>query len=132
MDILNLLSNPAYGQYIMYGAAIGLFTLYMIGRMIYFVLFPSKRHWRTKSSEDEVEEYRNKPMSGSESIGSIGMRLGEDVRDVWGMGYSDEQINGVLTGEYTLEQMYTMEPDGNTKSSKGKEILEDKERSPQA
>ena len=129
MDILDLLSNKAFGQYILLAGAIGLFILYMIGRMIYFVLFPSKRSWRTKSFEDEVEEYRNKPISNSESIGSISMRLGEDIRDVWEMGYSDEQVNDVLTGKYTLEKMYKMGPDGNTKSSKGKEILDNKERS---
>jgi hypothetical protein len=68
-------------------------------------------------------------MSGSESMGSVSMRLGEDIRDVWGMGYSDEQINDVLTGTYTLEEMYRMGPNGNTKSSKGKEILDQKARS---
>ena len=132
MDILDfLISNKAYGEYIILVAAIGLFILYMIGRLIYFVLFPSKRPQRTKSFDEEAEEYRNKPMSGSESIGSTSTRLGEDVRDVWEMGYSNEQINGVLTGEYTLEQMYKMEPDGNTVSSKGKEILDNKEQSTQ-
>jgi hypothetical protein len=100
-----------------------------MGRMIYSVLFPSKRTGRTHSFKDEVEEYRNKPISDSESIGSISMRLGEDIRDVWEMGYSDEQVNDVLTGKYTLEEMYKMGPDGNTISSKGKEILDNKERS---
>ena len=129
MDVFDLLSNPAYGQYILLAVAIVLFILYMIGRMVYFVLFPSKRTWRTKSFDDEAEEHRNKPLTGSESLGSIGTRLGEDVRDVWGMGYSDEQINDVLTGKYTLEEMYKMDPEGNTKSPKGKEILDNKKRS---
>jgi hypothetical protein len=126
MDILYLLRNPAYGQYIIYAAAIGLFILFMIGRIVYVILFPPRG---TKSFDEEAEENRNKPMSGSESIGSTSTRLGEDVRDVWEMGYSDEQINDVLTGRYTLQQMYIMGPEGNTKSSKGKEILEHKERS---
>ncbi|HSL46547.1 MAG TPA: hypothetical protein VK897_24145 [Anaerolineales bacterium] len=126
MDIFDLLSNKAYGEYIISAAAIGLFILFIMGRIIYIVLFPSKRAGRAKTFEDEIEEYRNKPISGSESIGSIGMRLGEDVRDVWGMGYSDEQINDVLTGKYTLEEMYKMVPEGNTKSPKGKEILNNK------
>ncbi len=129
MNIFDLLTNRAYGQYILLAGAIVLFILYMIGRMVYFVLFPSKRPWRTKSFKDEVEEYRNKPISDSESIGSISMRLGEDIRDVWEMGYSDEQVNNVLTGKYTLEEMYKMGPNGNTKSPKGKEILGNKERS---
>ena len=128
MDILDLLRY--YGEYILLAGAIVLFILYMIGRMVYFALFPSKRpKGRTKSFEDEVEKYRNKPVSGSESIGSISILLGKDVRDVWMMGYSDEQINDVLTGKYTLEKMYKMKPDGNTKTPKGKEILDKKEQS---
>ena len=91
MDILDLLSNGAVGKYIVMVGAIGLAILYVIGRVIYFVLFPSKSPHDTKSFEDEVEKYRNKPISDSETIGSISMRLGEDVREVWGMGYSDEQ-----------------------------------------
>jgi hypothetical protein len=129
MDILNLLSNPVYSRYIVWAGVVCLFILYMIGRILYFVLFPSKRPPRTKSFDDEAEEFRNKPISGSESIGSVSTRLGEDIRDIWEMGYSDEQINDVLTGSYTLEHMYIMGPEGNTKSSKGKEILDNKERS---
>jgi hypothetical protein len=74
----------------------------------------------------EAEKYSGLPISGPESIGSISMRLGEDVRDIWGMGYSDDQINGVLTGKYTLDEMYKMGPEGNTKSSQGQEILVEK------
>jgi hypothetical protein len=74
----------------------------------------------------ESEKYSGLPISGSESIGSISIRLGEDVRDVWEMGYSNDQINDVLTGKYTLGELYKMSPDGNTISSKGKEILEKK------
>jgi hypothetical protein len=44
------------------------------------------------------------------------------------MGYSDDQIDGVLTGKYTLAEMYKMEPEGNTRSPKGKEILGNRQR----
>lgn len=64
-----------------------------------------------------------KPMSKSESIGDISVRLGDDVRDVWGMGFSDDQINDVLTGKYTLTELYKMKPDGNHRTPKGQEIL---------
>ncbi|HSK87706.1 MAG TPA: hypothetical protein VK880_05085 [Anaerolineales bacterium] len=126
MDILDfLLSNSAYSQYIVGVAIIGLFILFVIvrgiGGLIYYAIFPSKRTWRTKPLEEE--ENRNKPISDAESIGSISMRLGEDIRDVWVMGYSNDQIDGVLTGKYTLEEMYKMAPEGNTISPKGKEIL---------
>lgn len=130
MDILDFLTNnKVYAPYIILAGAIVLLILYMTASLVYYALFPSKRTWRTKSFDDEAEEYRNKPISGSESIGSIGTRLGEDVRDVWGMGYSDEQINDVLTGRYTLDEMYKMGPEGNTKSPKGQEILDNKKRS---
>ncbi len=129
MDIFDLLSDSASGQYMRLVAAIGLFILFIIGRTIYYALFRSKRPGRRKSFEDEAEEYRGKPFSGTETIGSISTRLGEDVRDVWEMGYSDEQVNDVLTGKYTLEEMYKMGPNGNTKSSKGKEILDNRDRS---
>jgi hypothetical protein len=39
------------------------------------------------------------------------MRLGEDVREVMERGYSENQINGVLTGKYTLDDLYKIKPD---------------------
>lgn len=127
MDILDFLTRNRGNPFIVYGlAAIGI-VLIWVGRGIYFALFPSKRPWRTKSFEQEEEENRGKPISDSESIGSISGRLGADVREVWGMGYSRDQVNDVLTGKYTLAEMYRMEPEGNTVSSKGKEILNHKE-----
>jgi hypothetical protein len=131
MDILDFL-NSAYGKMVVGAGAIGLIVLVVallgIGRLIYFALFPAKRTWRTKSFEKEAEENRSEPVTDPESIGSISTRLGEDIRDVWMMGYSDDQIDGVLTGKYTLMEMYKMEPEGNTRSPKGKEILGNQER----
>lgn len=126
MDILDFLNSPyarMVGGYVVIGLVVLFVVLLGIGRLIYFALFPSKNPGRTKSFEEEAEENRNKPLSGSESIGSLSMRLGEDYRDVLIKGYSRDQINGVLTGKYTLEEMYKMEPAGNTASSQGKEIL---------
>ena len=128
MDIWNILQDRVLMQYFIWGGAIVLVVFYMIGRIIYFALFPSKRNWRTKSFEDEVAEHRNQPISDSETIGSISMRLGEDVRDVLGMGYSNDQINGVLTGHYSLNEMYVMEPEGNTTSATGEEFLAKKRK----
>ena len=85
-----------------------LYVLFLIGRGIIRLMFSSNG----KSFSHEVEENNNQPMGGSESIGSISIRLGDDVRDVWEKGYSDEQINGVLTSKYTLEEMYKMPPVG--------------------
>jgi hypothetical protein len=138
MDIIDFLSRindysrSGYGQMVIWAGIIGLIVLYVIvrwiGSAIYYALFPSKRPWRTKTFDEEAEEHRNQPLNaGPESIGSVSVRLGEDLRDVWEMGYSNDQIDGVLTGKYSLQEMYKMQPDGNTVSSKGKEILGSKE-----
>jgi hypothetical protein len=60
-------------------------------------------------------------MSGT--IGDLSARLGYDIRDVWISGYSDEQINGVLIGEYTLSELLNMKTLGNDRTPVGKEIL---------
>ena len=57
------------------------------------------------------------------SIGEVSIRLNFDVREVWMSGYSDEQINGVLIGEYTLDELWKMEPLGNDRTPFGQEIL---------
>lgn len=75
-----------------------------------------------------VDKDSKQPMSNSESIGSISIRLGEDIREVWELGYSDEQINDVLTGKYTLAEMHKLEPQGNPKSTKGNAILDKKKQ----
>ena len=123
---MGIVHNRGLTEIVVYGGFFILLVLFGLGRLLYFSIFKPKG----KSFKDEVKENAGTPMSsGSESIGSISMRLGEDVRDVWMMGYSDDQINGVLTGEYTLEEMYKMKPKGNTKSDKGKEILAEKDQS---
>lgn len=120
MDILGILQNKTLSTIIIFGGAIVFGILYVVGRLIYSSIFGSK----SKSFEDEANEHTNQPLySGSESIGSVSIRLGEDLRDVWEKGYSDDQINGVLTGKYSLEELYTRDPQGNTSSTKGKEIL---------
>lgn len=62
-------------------------------------------------------------------IGDLSVRLGYDIRDVWMAGYSDEQINGVLAGEYTLSELWKMKPLGNDRTPFGKEILSGKRKS---
>ena len=89
-------------------ALVALYVVFLIVRGIFRALFSSK----SKSFSVDISEYHNQPMGSAESIGSISMRLGDDVRDVWGKGYSDEQVNGVLTGKYSLEEMYKMPPAG--------------------
>jgi len=59
----------------------------------------------------------------SGNIGDLSVRLGYDIRDIWMAGYSDEQINGVLIGEYTLSELWKMKPLGNDRTPLGKEIL---------
>ena len=43
-------------------------------------------------------------------------------------GYSDEQINGILIGEYTLSDLWKMEPLGNDRTPLGREILSGKRK----
>ncbi|MFQ5436425.1 MAG: hypothetical protein ACE5FD_16295 [Anaerolineae bacterium] len=57
------------------------------------------------------EQKKQFPPPGS--IGDISLRLGYDVRDLILSGYSDEQIQGVLDGEYTLADLFKMKPAGN-------------------
>ena len=119
MDIFN---NPVLAKLIIGGGVVVLLILYGIGRMIY-TSFSSKRN-APKAEKPKIGE----PISNSESIGDISVRLGEDIRDVWEMGYSNDQINGVLTGKYALADMYKMGPEGNTTSVKGREILAKKQK----
>jgi hypothetical protein len=62
------------------------------------------------------------------SIGDLSARLGYDIRDIWMSGYSDEQINGVLIGEYTLSALWKMEPLGNNRTPEGQAILDKKRK----
>ncbi|MEW6239231.1 MAG: hypothetical protein AB1564_00285 [Chloroflexota bacterium] len=62
------------------------------------------------------------------SIGDLSVRLGYDIRDIWMAGYSDEQINDVLIGEYTLDELWKMEPLGNDRTPAGQEILRGKRK----
>ncbi|MBV6395129.1 MAG: hypothetical protein HFACDABA_00700 [Anaerolineales bacterium] len=57
------------------------------------------------------------------TIGDLSVRLDYDIRDIWMAGYSDEQINGVLIGEYTLAELWEMAPLGNDRTPSGQEIL---------
>ena len=57
------------------------------------------------------------------SIGDVSIRLNFDVREIWMSGYSDEQINDVLIGEYTLDELWKREPLGNDRTPFGREIL---------
>lgn len=45
------------------------------------------------------------------SVGDVSARIGYDVRDLKMMGYSDEQIQGVLKGECTVEDLLKRPPD---------------------
>lgn len=45
------------------------------------------------------------------SVGDVSARIGYDVRDLKTMGYSDEQIQEVLQGAYTVEELLKRPPD---------------------
>jgi hypothetical protein len=44
------------------------------------------------------------------SIGDVSARIGYDVRDLKMMGYSDDQIQGVSLGEYTMAELLKRPP----------------------
>lgn len=53
------------------------------------------------------------------SIGDLSIRLGTDVRELLMAGYTLQQIQGVLHGEYTLEELYTQRPKGKRMRLRG-------------
>jgi hypothetical protein len=46
------------------------------------------------------------------SIGDISARIGYDVRDLLVVGYTDDQIRGLLRKEYTLDELFKQRPKG--------------------
>ena len=46
----------------------------------------------------------------SGSIGDVSVRIGYDVRDLYMAGYTTEEINGILNGEYSLEELLERGP----------------------
>src|SRR5262245_40853713 len=92
------------------GLGLAVFLIMMIIALVSSKFRSSKNN---ESASVKNHNFSKEPMSSDRNIGETSMRLGEDVREVWGKGYSDEQINGVLTGKYTLEDLYKMKPDGN-------------------
>jgi hypothetical protein len=46
------------------------------------------------------------------SIGDLSVRIGTDVRELLIAGYTDDQIRGVLRGEYALEGLRKQRPKG--------------------
>ena len=63
------------------------------------------------STVPQSEKVQNRRKMGIfESLRDVSYRLGYDVRDLFIAGYSVEQINGVLTGKYTLQDLLKMEP----------------------
>jgi len=53
------------------------------------------------------------------SIGDISIRIGTDVRELLIAGYTDDQIRGVLRGEYTLEELRKQRPEGKPMTLRG-------------
>lgn len=117
---MDVLSDPMLRKVVLpIGLAI-VVVVFLLLRGVFTLIF---RGPQNLGIAEDVDVNSNESLFPGESIGSISTRLGEDVRDVWGMGFSDDQINGVLTGKYSLEDLYRMEPEGNTKTPTGEIIL---------
>ena len=117
---MDILSDPLFRNVIFPVALVAILVIYYLIRGIITAVF---RPPGNREAGIDVDKNSRQPMLPGESIGSIGVRLGEDIRDVWAMGYSDDQINGVLMGEYSLNDLYKMDPEGNSISPKGREIM---------
>jgi len=63
-----------------------------------------------------------KKMGAFESLSEISTRLGYDVRDLINAGYSDRQINDVLTGKNNIQELLQMKPKGRGYGPIGKII----------
>jgi hypothetical protein len=60
---------------------------------------------------------KHKGSKRSLSTHEASVQLNYEVRDLLNSGYTPAQIDGVLDGEYTLEQLLQMPP-GNTRTLK--------------
>jgi len=98
--------NPISDIFHTYGDRLTILLVFLVIIAINFAVNKLRQKKSLRSNK-----YNNQPMGDSESIGDISMRLGEDVRDVMTRGYSKDQINGVLMGKYTLDDLYNMKPD---------------------
>lgn len=61
---------------------------------------------------ERIPQAQRRSVTGwrSGSVGDVSARLGYDVRDLRMMGYSDKQIQSVLNGECTLEELLKRPP----------------------
>jgi hypothetical protein len=53
---------------------------------------------------------RSRQSISSQNIGDISMRIGYDVRDLLIAGYTWKEIDGILKGEYSLEELLARGP----------------------
>ena len=65
--------------------------------------------------KEDVPAYKSPTGFPPGSIGDISVRIGYDVRDLKMAGYSDTQINHVLYGQITLEELFGMAPENGRK-----------------
>ncbi len=62
--------------------------------------------------QEEPKGKRHSPATGwpPGSIGDMSVRLGYDVRDLKMAGYSDDEIDQVLSGQRTLDDLLSSPP----------------------
>lgn len=60
----------------------------------------------------EIPPTQRRSMTGwpPGSVGDVSARIGYDVRDLWMMGYSDDQIDSVLHGRCTVDELLKLPP----------------------
>ncbi|MGB1288314.1 MAG: hypothetical protein ACPG7F_17395 [Aggregatilineales bacterium] len=69
---------------------------------------------KRKSHDTTTKKKKRREETGfpKGSLGDTSVRLGYDVRDLYVAGYTHGQIQGVLNGKYTLQELFEMKPAG--------------------
>jgi hypothetical protein len=61
---------------------------------------------------------RSRQSISSQNIGDISVRIGYDARDLLVAGYTWKEIDGILKGEYSLEELLARGPAAKRNKSK--------------
>jgi hypothetical protein len=56
---------------------------------------------------------RNRSATGwASSIGDVSAKIGYDVRELYRAGYTDQDIQGIVRGDYTVQELLQRKPSG--------------------
>lgn len=99
----------SYFERYVYICALGL-AVFLVIRIIGFISGKFRSSNIKNTTSPAVD--KNIPISKTDTIGDISDRIDYDVRYLLSAGYSDDQINGVIAGQYTVDELWKMKPEG--------------------